>query len=293
MWAVALGLNLLVSTFSSLVKRVYAQTSTAPAAVMMALSHGLGLMPISIVVGLLLPHAISWSTWTVFLLLTEGFLIALFIWFSYVALRLLPAALFQTIFQLRVVVVILLGWTFLAEGLSILQIFGAVLLLASGLLAIWAPARAHKSGKKQYPHFRKGVVFSLVSAFTLGAGLVVEKAALQYMDLGAYFIFGFFTQFAWLAVFATIQAIRRGGVHISMKTTRQATYLGLLSALIGFTYLAALKLADNISLVQALTSMVVPMTAVAAHIFLHEKDDSRLLWTAIVIGLVGFIVVAV
>lgn len=290
MWLLALSVNLGLFVSSSLLKRRYAQDTHVPASVMMALSYGLGVMPISICVGLLVPHSVHWSTWLWFLLFVEGIGIALYNWLSFISLKLLPAAHYQTIFQLRLVVIILLGSLVLGETLSPVQLIGAGLIFVSAFLAIQAPIRAHSKRQDSSPHMRRGIGVAVISTIAIGIGLIAEKASLHHMDLGAYFIFGFGMQFVWLVVFAGLDTQRTRPAALTKRAVSQATLLGLLSAAIGFSYLWALNAANNISLVQAISSFAVPLTAVAAHIFLGEKDDSKLLWAAIAIGVFGVII---
>jgi len=292
LWPFVLTLCFELAVAQALIKRTFAQSNNVPASIPMFLSYLLGVVPVSIVVGLVVPHSITWNRSSVILLVIEGAFIALYSWFSYRAMKLLPAALFQTIFQLCNVIVILLGWTLLREKLSALQVGGAVLLLCAGLLAIWAPTKAHKQGLGKYPDFRLGVILTLLSAVTMGIGLVAEKAALNYMDIGAYFIYGFGMQLVFQAIIAYPDLQRVGLKKISKETYRQSIIIGLLSVAIGCTYIYALNAANNISLVTALKAFVLPLTAIAAHKILKEHDDDRLLWTAIAIAVAGLILIA-
>lgn len=292
MWLIALGINLILFVASTLLRRRYAQSHTVPPSVSVALPYLVGVMPLSVIAGLLFPHDISWSAWTVWLLLSASFLVAMFIWLSFMAIKHLPAALNQTIFQVRVLITILLGWLFLGEKLSSLQMAGALLILASGILAVWAPARAHRNGTSPHTHLVKGVLLTLASAAFLGVGVVVEKAALQYMDIGAFFIYGFGLQTVWLTLLATQEYIRKDPPHISAKLMRESALLGTVVAGIGISYFIALSQANNVSLIASLTAFVLPLTAVAAHFILKERDDSKLLWTAIALGVTGVIITA-
>ncbi len=291
MWQIALAINLLLFVTSTLLRRKYAQSHTVPASFTLAFSYVFGVMPLSILAGLFLPHKIEWSSWTLWLLLSASFLVSVFIWLSFLAIRYIPAALNQTIFQVRILVTIALGWIILGEKLSFVQMLGAMLVLTSGLLAVWAPARAHRKGTSTHQHLVKGVLLTLASAVFLGIGVVVEKAALQYMEIGAFMIYGFGLQTFWLTLFALRDGLFRRSVHWTRKIIHESLVLGAVVAGIGISYFIALDRANNVSLIASLTAFVLPLTAVAAHFMLHERDDSKLLWVAILLGVVGVFVV--
>lgn len=292
MWQLFLALNIALFVASTLLRRSFAQSQTVRASLSVAVSYVIGVMPISVIAGLLFPHHIAWSPWVLFLLLSASLLVALFIWFSFMAIKYVPAALNQTIFQLRILITIGLGWLFLSEKLTGLQILGASCILGSGVLAVWAPARAHRASHSKHPQLIKGIVLTLLSAIFLGIGVVIEKAAIQYMDIGAFFIYGFGLQTLWLVLFALFEIRTHELSRIDRVFLTQSFILGIVVAGIGITYFIALSKADNISLIAALTACTLPVTAVAAHVFLRERDNDRLLWLAIILGVGGVTVTA-
>lgn len=135
-------------------------------------------------------------------------------------------------------------------------------------------------------------MLTLVSAVVMGIGLVAEKATLQYMDLGAYFIYGFIAQGLGLGIIAAPSLLRFPLRTIPRSIVWRSTVYGLISVGMGFTYLFAIQQSDNISLVTALKAFALPLTAVAAHFVLKERDNNKLLWTAIALGVAGVIITA-
>jgi drug/metabolite transporter (DMT)-like permease len=290
-WFVALIFFYGFMVAQTLLKRTLAQSSHVPAVLPPFIAYLFGLMPVSVLAGLvLLDHQVQWSGWLVFLLVVQGSLIGVFNWLSFHALKYLPAAHFQTVFQMSSIVIIVLGWLLLSEKLSLMQIGGALLIFVSALLAIWAPMRAHRQSKKPIPHLRTGLTLALISTLAMGVGLVTEKAALQYMDIGAYFVYGFGAQTLGLGVLAAPQLTPKTLRTLTRPIVQQATVLGLLSAGVGFSYIYAIQAADNISLVTALKAFALPVLAIAAHYVLRERDDGAMLWTAIALGVVGMVI---
>lgn len=276
----------------TLLKRRIAQADSVPPSITNLISYAVGVMPLSLIVGLLLPHHVEWSLWTVLLLILEGGFISVFMWLSMRAMKLLPTAYFQTVFQVSTIVIILLGWLLLNETLTPLQGIGAVLIFTSALLAIWAPVRAHRKGNGTVEHFRAGVILSAASAVAIGIGLVAEKAALAYMDLGAYFIVGFGAQTIGLLVLAAPHFKKHPLHKLSRKVIKDSVILGFTTNFIGYTYLYSLQASNNISLITALKAFGLPLTAIAAHYILRERDDNKLLWAAMALGVVGIVITA-
>jgi drug/metabolite transporter (DMT)-like permease len=286
-WQVALAFFFVLNTAQALWQRVYSQKSQLPESFPPALSYLFVFWPLSLVVGLLAGPSIKWSAWVIFLLVVEGALIGLFNWLMFRAIKRLPVATFQLIFQLYNLITITLGWVLLSEKLSLVQIFGGILILTAALIATQAPADRDGTPKA---HRKLGVILTLLAAVCLGVGLISEKAALGYMNVGAYFIFGFLTQALALGVIAlkdigkqAIAGIRRGEVW-------RLAIMGTLSATAGFFYIYAVQHSDNISLITALSAFCLPLAVLAAYAFLKERENIARMLLAAALGTVGIIV---
>lgn len=291
-WYIFFILYLGFAVALTLLRRKLALANSVPASIITAISYTFGVMPLSIAVGLSMDHEVSWSAWTIALLVTEGLFIGLFNWIALIALKYLPAAHFQTIFQLNAIVIIALGWTLLGETLSFMQIIGGALVLASGILAVWAPVGAGDQRKQKSPDIRRGIILTILGTTLMGLGLVTEKAALGHMDIGAYFIYGFGAQCLTVILIAIPQLSKKHLATLTKKRFIDATLLGVVGVGVGFTYIAALVKSDNVSLINSLKAFALPLTALAAHVLLKERDNNRMLWFAIALGVVGLILVA-
>lgn len=275
----------------SLYIRKYSESSKIPETFPPAISYILVLTPISILVGLFMPHHITWSYWLIFLLLIEGLFIGLFNWMMFSALKRLPVAKFELIFQLYIVVVVILGWTLLGEKLNSIQIAGGILLLFASYIAISAPEDSKSQLKKHAS--KKAIIIALLAALFLGIGLVAEKAALRHMDVGAYFIVGFLTQTLALLII-TLKDLNKHSLKIIKKADiKSSSVMGLLSAIVGFSYIASIKLSNNVSLITLLSAFILPLTVVAAYIFLRERENMARLWLATIIGTIGLVIVII
>lgn len=290
-WQIALILLYAAYVGQALWQRTYSQKSSLPETLPPAISYLLAVTPLGIVVGLFIRHSVHWSAWLLLLLAIEGTFIGLFNWLMFMAIKRLPVATFQLIFQSYAIVTIALGWVLLHETLSALQVVGSLLLLGAAVLATQAPAAVIDILPKD--HHTKAIGLTVLAALTLGIGLVTEKAALRHMDTGAYFIFGFATQTLALTLLAakdirryTITAIRRHDLQRSFV-------MGLFSVFVGFFYIYAIVRSNNISLITALAAFSLPLTVLASHVFLREREHAGRMAFAAALGCVGIILTAI
>ena len=209
-------------------------------------------------------------------------------WLNFKAVKRLPVAQYQTINQFYVIVVVVLGWTVLGEGLSKFQLIGALLLLVAALLAIRAPMiNIEKQHRKIHI---QSVALTLAAAAILGIALVIEKAALGYMDIGAYLIFGYSAQTLAMLVLAT-KDVRRGTLRtFGRSELKWSAGMGWANAITGVFYVTAIVRSDNISLVTAIASITLPLLAFAAYVVLKERENQKLLWLGLMIGFLGLLV---
>lgn len=282
-WHISLLLFYLFSVTKSLGQRRYLRKTGLPSSVVAAMNYLLGLWPLAIVVGLMLPHDVNWSWWLVFLLVFEGFAIGLYNKLAFRAIKRLPISHFQTLNQSFNIFVIFGGWILLGEILSVTQLIGVAFIIGAAVLSAFA-ARAKGRTHKIQPGTTQLVI---VAAAILSMGLIAEKAALGHMDIGAYFIFGIGSQ----AIFATLIALKDVNkkvlATISHSDLRNNIVVGVVSAIAGFLYLYTVSAANNISLIVSLNSFVLPLTALASYWLLHEREDQKRLWGSIALGIVG------
>lgn len=289
-WQTGLVLFYVAFVAQSLLQRSYSQKSRLPESFPPAFSYLLGVTPLGIIVGLVLKHHVHWSGWLILLLAIEGTFIGLYNLLSFQAIRRLPVARFQTLYQSYEIVVILLGWALLSEKLNSHQMAGGILLIIAAVLAIRSPQKNRQELSRSIDGY--AVILTVAAAIVMGIGLVAEKAALKYMDLGAYFIFGYFTQTLSLLLLASKDVSKKTLHSIKTYDLKRQLAMGCLSACIGFFYIVAIVKSDNISLITALSAFSLPLVVLAANVFLGERDDLRTLWSAAALGCIGLLVSA-
>lgn len=272
----------------SLIQRRFLRRSSIPEPVSAAFSNSIGVLPISIVIGLLLPHSVDWSWSTVGLLAAEGLFIGLYVIIAFRAIKMLPIAQFQTINQSQTLFVILLGSLVLGERLTLLQGLGCIFILGAAYLI----AHTVHRHKKRNGHTTSGVWLALGGAVAMAIGLVFEKAALGRMDNGAYYIFGFGTQALVICLLAIPHYSRTIINNLTFSDVRNYIAMGVASALTGICYLTALDMVDNISRIGTLTAFSLPLIALMSYWLLHERDHAKQIFVAVGLGLIGVIITA-
>lgn len=189
-------------------------------------------------------------------------------------------------FQLYVVVVAALGWILLGEGLTLSQTIGGVFLLLGSYIAIYSVRR--KPGKSS----KEGVILAALSGITLGIVIVAERAVLDKMSSAAYFIVGYGVQALGTAILATPDIIKTPARKFTRFELAGAAACGVLAALGGATYITALTKVGNVSLVILLTTFQMPLSVIASHYILKEKDNGALLLAACFVSFIGLLVTA-
>ncbi len=288
-WHISLLFFYVFAVLKSLGQRRYLRKTGMPSSVVAAMNYVLGIFPLALVVGLFLPHHVSWSWWVVFLLLLEGLAIGICNKLFVRAIKRLPISLFQTLNQSGTIFIILGGWLLLGETLSVLQIIGVVIILAAAVLSGFA-AKSKKRSQVIQPGTIKLVV---IAAIIMSIGLLTEKAALGHMDVGGYFIFGLGSQMVFVTLIALKDVNKKVWKAVTKSDIRNNVVVGLMSALAGFSYLYTVNAANNIPLIVSLNSFVLPLTALGSYWLLHEREDQRKLWGSIALGMIGVCITAI
>lgn len=287
-WHVSLLFFYVFSVAKSLGQRRYLRKTGLPSSVVASMNYVLGLWPLGVVVGLMLPHHVQWSWWLVFLLVVEGLAIGFYNKLSFRAIKRLPIAHFQTLNQSFNIFVILGGWLLLGEVLNTTQLIGVAFIIAAAVLSAFA-ARKKTAKHAVHPGTTRLVI---ISAVILSVGLIAEKAALGHMDIGAYYILGIGSQALFVTLIALKDMNRKLWAAVTHSDIRNNVVVGALSGLAGFCYLYTVNAANNISLIVSLNSFVLPLTALASYWLLHEREDQKRLWGSIVLGVIGICIAA-
>ena len=288
-WHISLLFFYVFAVLKSLGQRRYLRKTGLPSSVVAAMNYVLGIWPIALVVGFILPHQVDWSWWLVLLLAVQGFAIGLYNKLAARAIKRMPISLFQTLNQSSTIFVIMGGSLLLGEFLTVPQLIGVAFIISASVLSAFAA-----KSKSRAQHIQPGTIKLVVfAALLLSVGLVTEKAALGHMDNGAYYIFGLGSQALFISLIALKDMNKKVWKTISHSDIRNNVVVGMLSVMAGISYLFTVSSADNISLIVSLNSFVLPLTALGSYWLLHEREDQKKLWGSIVLGMAGVFIMAI
>lgn len=290
-WQFALALAIVLGVIRILYMRRYAQTSRVPSTIPPAASYLFGVLPVGLVAGLLVfPHAIEWSWPMLLFMVILSVSMSLSNWLGFIAAGKIAVAPQQTIGMLANVSVVLMGWTFLGEGLTVEQFVGGGILLVAAFLAIWAPVKTKVGDFKRLNS--RTLLIAIASAVLLAIGLVTEKKLLEYMDIGGIFLVSWTVQTLGAVVLALKDVTKHSLRAFRGKELSTSVFLGLINGLNGVLYIYTIFHADNISLVTVIGTVSFPLTILGAYLLLHEREHHALMWLSIITASIGLLAMA-
>ncbi len=249
-------------------------------------SHGSGYAPafafrVSIVVaclGLLLPFfsvaEFKGEPLKLFLLaLTCGVFGAMSISSQYWAQKHVEAGLTTLAGNVYTPVTIILATFVLGEGLTLMQVAGTTLLLAS----IVTVSKKHHLGKLRFDRYFMAMI---LSGIALGIALTAERALLNTTGFTTGTLLSWWSQVIGLGFAALWYGTK------TTFTTKETLVTGGLRFLQLFSWVLLVYAAGNLSVVSAITTFKVVVIFVFAAIFLHEREDltRKIIGSAIAVG---------
>lgn len=186
------------------------------------------------------------------------------------ALRYMDAAISSLLGMLGTVAVVVMATLILDEGLTLQQLAGAAVIVASITYVLSAKVNA---GERR--HWTLGLIISIVTAALLGIGATGEKYLLGHMELGSYLVFGWGMQ--WLLILGTslvyqprqFKTVLQPGNAKLLAAATTARTLGALG------FVANLLILNNLSKVAVLSGLKVIFVGILGVFILHERQFVR------------------
>lgn len=193
------------------------------------------------------------------------------------------AGLYTIINNITPIITIIAATLLLNEKLSDQQLLGATIIILSAFLAT-LPRLRHRGTSKS-----TGLAFALISVGLLGLAIVYERWMLTRIDYGAYLVFGWGAQTFWMTILAWsdrkyIKLLR------NKKDFIPVLGYGITNTLKGLSFVTALKLSGNASVVSAFGSFMAVLVVLSAYFVLKEKEWLLFKIIAAVIGTAGLII---
>jgi drug/metabolite transporter (DMT)-like permease len=205
--------------------------------------------PLSIVVGL---------CFTVYTALT-------FVMFRYV-----DAAIGSIFSVLNLLSVVLLSTLTINEGLSPIQLFGALLLVCAIIGVLSTHLTSAKKHKWQF-----GFALSLVASVFFGFAIAGQKHLLGKIGLPTYAVFGIGAEFLPLLLLSLFYGRKEYKHFKKIEFSRYVVGMGLVRGGAGLLFIAALIAANNASLIGMLSGFKIVLTAILAAVLLKETAYIR------------------
>lgn len=194
----------------------------------------------------------------------------------------IDVAQFSLIAKAGTLFVVLGGWVLLGEHLSLIQLLGAVIVFASGLLVL--PRFSRKTGTFD-------VVTILCLVFVLLAALAVtnEKFMLGRMNMSTYMVFGWGIQTVALWVFCLF-SYKKWLPKLTKRHALQSLSAGLLLFGVGIGWLNLLVQTNNLPLSSMIDSFSTVLVVVGSIFLLKERDNVPKKVVATVFGIIGLVI---
>lgn len=228
-----------------------------------------------------LPSATAWGY-----ILIEGLCIPASWLIQYKLISRIGAGNAITVSTLNTISTALLGILFLSEGVSMHFIVGALFIIGGTLITL----RIHPD----LDHHSRPPLMLLLTLVTAGAvlfaiGMYFEKIAINTIGVWNYSAYGWGMQLVGVTILFLLFG-RKELPHITHQVIRHSLLLGLTTSVAGGLYIYALSI-GSLSHTVVATSGKVAITALLAAVFLKERNNLVLRFTAFLLSIIGLWVI--
>lgn len=195
---------------------------------------------------------------------------------SYIAQKHVEAGVSTLISNIYTPFTIILATIFLNEKLTLIQIFGTILLLV-GIVIV---SKKHKIGKFK---FDKYFLTMLSSGVMLSALLVAERALMKMTGFTTAVMLSWWTTFLFLGI---VTLITKNRSHYSKK---DIAITGTLRFLQNLSWVILIFVIGNLSIVSSITTFKIVIMFIGGALILNEKDDLKRKIVGSVVALLGLL----
>jgi drug/metabolite transporter (DMT)-like permease len=180
--------------------------------------------------------------------------------FSYTSQKYIEGGATSVIGNIYVPLTIILSSFFLHESLTLVQIFGTVLLLMGVVIV----SQKHRIGKFK---FDKYFTMMVAGAIMLGCFLVAERALQKTTGFSAGTMLSWWSQCFFLGIAVLITKSKNA------YSRKDITITGVLSFIQSLSWVVLVFTVGNLSIVSAVTTFKIIFIFIGAAIFLKERDN--------------------
>lgn len=286
MWQLLILFYFILGSGSYLLRRVLAQRFDKDNRLVNAVFFVFFLLPAIIILSFFFPHNLNVGLLNLILLLGGSVIWPLFNLAAFRANREVDVGIFTIISNLSPLFTLVVAIPFLHEHLSGMQYLGIAFLILSGVLAV------STQYDKRARFKLNGVLMCLLSAAILGFAIAYESFMLARVDFGAYLIYGWGAQVAWMAIITGKELKKLPGLFKDKKTKIVLLLWGATSVFKSISFILALKISKSASLISAATDFLSVVVVITAYLFLKEKEHMLYKWLGAGIGIIGLILIA-
>jgi drug/metabolite transporter (DMT)-like permease len=196
--------------------------------------------------------------------------------FSFIAQKHMEAGVTSIVANFYTPVTIILATILLGEGLTIVQVFGTLLLLV-GMVVV---AKKHRVGRFK---FDKYFLMMIGCGAMLAFVVVAERALQKSTGFSAGTMISWWAQTAGLGLAVLITKSK------NMYSNKDILVTGGLRFMQSLSWVVLVFTVGNLSVVSAVTTFKVVIIFIAAAIFLHEREDIPRKIIGSVIALLGLL----
>ncbi len=286
MWQILLILYFIFGTSSYLLRRVLAQKFHDKNRLINASFFIVFLLPAALILTPFFPHNLAIGWINIMFLAVGSVIWPLFNILAFKANKTVDVGVYTVINNLSPFFTILIALTLLNESLTNQQWGGILLLIFAGLLV--ALPQLKNNGKTD----TYGILLCVLSTAVLGIAVAYEKFMLTRIDLGAYFIYGWGSQIAWMTFLAR-RELKDLPLLFKDSATKKLTFgYGLTNVLKSTSFILALKTSGSAAIVGAATNFMSVTVIAAAYVFLAERKNIIIKLLSAAVGILGLFLVA-
>lgn len=281
-WSFAIILYFLFFTWYSLQQRRISQTSKLPMRLLPALVNCIILYPAAVAVALFSGNlTFHYSPLGILYLLIANILLGIYLAFVFKLNKYIDATQYIIITNINTPITVFIGVFLLQEAFHGKQFVGMILLIFGAILVA---LKGIKGKTWQLDHHSiELILFSLL----MGIALALEKAALSYMSVYFYMIFGWGLQF--LVTGLLVGKDWKLVTKIPKNEWSEIIKAGFSRCVWAISYILAVSSAKNIALISTVTTFRIPLIFIASYFILKERDHLGRKLAGVVIATVGLL----
>ncbi len=282
-WQILISIYLVLGTAAYLLRRSLAKRISEHNKLINGFFFLCVLYPLGLIVAAFSSPDLSVGWLNMFFLLAGSGVFPLIMVMAFRASKDVDAGLYTILNNLTPIITIVAASLLIHETLNGRQMVGAAVIISSAFLATLPKLNHHRKNPSS------GLLFALASVSLLGLAIVYERWMLTRIDYGAYLVLGWGSQTMWMVIMAWPE---RKYIHLlrTKENRNKVIGYGITNAFKGLTFVSALKVSGNASLVGASSSFMAVLVVISAYFILKENEHLWLKVSAAIVGSSGLII---